>query len=397
MADSGVRNQSLDHFVAMDSLISLEESFTKAVMQLENSHTYDTDRIIQCVELSKEACLQAISKINTTQMEGNDTASDKAKVRSLSEEIKLLEIKLKAERSKAEIATAQYEESLKHEKTMLSETRSELQKMIVSSNTEADFNAERLKEKNSEIGNLQTLVQDLTVKLNRANDEILSLKLQLSTAFEHNLSKLLQQESPSDSKPCVLLIGTSNIKGINENKLTQAANVRKVVKYTMADTMEYIRSSTENPNVVVLHCLTNDLKHGDPQSCVGTLENVVGLIQSRWNLAKIVISLATPRSDSIVHHTNGQIINALFKQKVNSEDSIWYCEHSNMLQNGNPNPDLLSEDRYHLSQKGISFLASNLKKTIHDALGIPLPSINRDRSRSRMRRRWGREPHKDKP
>ena len=144
VADSSVRNQSLDHFVAMDSLISLEESFTKAVMQLENSHTYDTDRIIQCVELSKEACLQAISKINTTQMEGNGTASDKAKVRSLSEEIKLLEIKLKTERSKAEIATAQYEESLKHEKTMLSETRSELQKMIVSSNTEADFNAERL-------------------------------------------------------------------------------------------------------------------------------------------------------------------------------------------------------------------------------------------------------------
>jgi hypothetical protein len=46
-----------------------------------------------------------------------------------------------------------------------------------------------------------------------------------------------------------------------------------------------------------------------------------------------------------------------------------------MLTNGNPNDNLLKDDRYHLHDKGISLLASNIKRVIHAAVGIPLPFV----------------------
>lgn len=38
----------------------------------------------------------------------------------------------------------------------------------------------------------------------------------------------------------VLLIGTSNIKGIKEDKLTSAATTTKIIKYTINETIEFI-------------------------------------------------------------------------------------------------------------------------------------------------------------
>jgi hypothetical protein len=60
-----------------------------------------------------------------------------------------------------------------------------------------------------------------------------------------------------------------------------------------------------------------------------------------------------------------------------------------MLTNGNPNDNLLKDDRYHLHDKGISLLASNIKRVIHAAVGIPLPFV-RNRSISKYRQIRGR-------
>ncbi|VDI18973.1 Hypothetical predicted protein [Mytilus galloprovincialis] len=64
-------------------------------------------------------------------------------------------------------------------------------------------------------------------------------------------------------------------------------------------------------------------------------------------------------------------------------------DHTNMLVNGNPNDNLLCEDKIHLNDKGISILASNIKRAIHTGLHIPLPPA-RPRSRSRQRPNRGR-------
>ena len=87
--------------------------------------------------------------------------------------------------------------------------------------------------------------------------------------------------------------------------------------------------------------------------------------------------------------TNAQIINALIKQKFTGVDSIFFDEHSNLLINGDPNDNLLKYDGYHLNDKGISLLESNIKRAIHVAVGIPLPFV-RNCSRSKYRQNRGR-------
>lgn len=58
--------------------------------------------------------------------------------------------------------------------------------------------------------------------------------------------------------PHVLLIGTSNIKGIVPDKLTHAAEVHTEIKYTIQDATTFVSNFSNSPNVLVLHvlCLT---------------------------------------------------------------------------------------------------------------------------------------------
>ena len=49
-----------------------------------------------------------------------------------------------------------------------------------------------------------------------------------------------------------------------------------------------------------------------------------------------------------------------------------------MLFNWEPNDSLLQQDGYHLNEKGLSFLANNIRRVIHSVLN--LPTVGRDRS-----------------
>jgi hypothetical protein len=101
----------------------------------------------------------------------------------------------------------------------------------------------------------------------------------------------------------------------------------------------------------------------------------------------MIISMTTPRADDILHQRNGQIINAPIKQKFSSDQNTVCCDHSNMLMNGDPSPVYLADDGYQLSAIGISVLARNTKKAIHNNLNIPLPDRGRSRFRFRHNRR----------
>ena len=215
----------------------------------------------------------------------------------------------------------------------------------------------KLKAKEDEISQLSETVDQLTVKLSKAQDEVIQLKQHISATTDGTDTPFSAQRSQTTtSKPRVLLVGTSNIKDINEAKITDAAIVTKIVKYTLKDTKSFIESYDDSFDVLVLHTLTNDLKTLAPQKCVSDLEEIVSIVREKWPKAYIIISLTTPRNDNISFHTNGQIINALLKQKLISDpvECVTYCEHSNMVAFGNPIKELLNEDKYHLSSKGVS-------------------------------------------
>jgi hypothetical protein len=233
-------------------------------------------------------------------------------------------------------------------------------------------------------------------------DETISLKSQLSDALDElslTKSKLENQKIQPGNvdmsyKPTTVqhLIGTSNTHGIDKEKLTTMAHVTKFTAYTLDESRKYLSKLSHPPEIMVLRALrvlTNDHKSKPPQECAKELSDIVSSTQQKWGSLKIIVSLATPRSDSIIHNTNGQIINALVKQNL-SILNVVFADHSNMAVGGNPIPGMLQEDGYHLSYKGIAQLASNLKRAIHSLLGVPISNRRKDRSRSRSRRGRGR-------
>ncbi|CAG2203122.1 unnamed protein product [Mytilus edulis] len=62
------------------------------------------------------------------------------------------------------------------------------------------------------------------------------------------------------------------------------------------------------------------------------------------------------RKDDMMHHTNGQIVNALIKQNFYGRHytelkKFQLIEHNNMYYEGQANEDLLQNDLYHLNDK----------------------------------------------
>jgi hypothetical protein len=128
-----------------------------------------------------------------------------------------------------------------------------------------------------------------------------------------NISKTNPERPPS--KPSALLLGTSNIKGINPEKLSAKTCVTKKLAFTLAETEDAVKSHTSRPDVVILHSLTNDVKTLSPEECVTKLDDVVQLITSKWSGTKTIISLTTPRNDKEIHRINSELVDALLKKK----------------------------------------------------------------------------------
>jgi lysophospholipase L1-like esterase len=196
-------------------------------------------------------------------------------------------------------------------------------------------------------------------------------------------SSLVTDES-AQHIPCVLLIGTSNFKKIREQKLTSFANVSKTLAYTLDETLNYVESFNGNsPDVIVLHPFTNDIKIMEPKQCLDQLEHIIHVIKEKWPNSKLIVSLETARLDDIRYHTNSQILNMLVRQHFYSSN-IRCVDHSYLMSNGEPIADMLHTDGVHLNDRGTSQLAANIKKAVHDALGVYVqPPRNRSRSRGR--------------
>ena len=154
-----------------------------------------------------------------------------------------------------------YESTLQHKKAIVQKLRAELEDIITSSAKEINFGSSRKEEKNQEIIAMAKSLNDATEKVNRLQEENLNLKSQISTMYDENMNRA-SKHFEVNGKPAILtalLIGTSNLTGINEDKLTTEVNITKEIAYTFAETSQKITQSSLNPDIVILHTLTNDL------------------------------------------------------------------------------------------------------------------------------------------
>lgn len=409
--------------VSETSLSNLEDSVTEAVKKLELYRKDDEDKL----ESVKQDILNAVDKLEKSQAEGNKKiilelngkmdklqlsstqkhpSADTSEVSMLQSRIGVLEvekqdldIQVKQHKANFEQASLQHDEVVKQKAKMLADCNRQYNQIEKTLSLEREFLQNKLTKKDEEIESLQNRNRILASKLDEAQDQIIELKSQIGSASSSDSSGFktvgLHVAAKSPSKPWALLIGTSNLKHINEEKLTDAAIVTKVIQYTLKEAEEYLSTLAveASPDIVILHVFTNDVKQCDPKLYMNDLDSLLSLIRTKWQNVHVIISLCTPRLDDLSYQTNAQILNVLVKQKIMSQpgSKITYCEHNNMLLGGNPNKELLGDDKIHLSSKGVSYLAGNLKKSIHGALQIPLPTSHRpDRSRSRNRRGRGR-------
>jgi hypothetical protein len=107
--------------------------------------------------------------------------------------------------------------------------------------------------------------------------------------------------------------------------------------------LEYTdKSSSGNPDVVILHSLTNDIKNFTPEQCVDKMDVVVNKISTKWENSKIIISLTTPRSDKDIHAVNSKIVDGLVKKKFLNRNNIFIY---NMKHGNIPTNQLLRDDK----------------------------------------------------
>ncbi|CAG2253761.1 unnamed protein product [Mytilus edulis] len=196
--------------------------------------------------------------------------------------------------------------------------------------------------------------------------EILSLKIHASSGDGEFQTVPISRPS----KPSVILMGTSNTENIDP-RISPDYNVHKVTAYTLDETEKELQKLESEPNVIVLHSLTNELMNKTPNDCVDRMTRICDDIRSRFNNIKIVISLPTPRSDSEDYNSDGQLITILMKTKFRGDDSVILCDNSNLAYKGQVMNRYIAQDQFHLTPDGTAVLAANIRDCIDKALNLP--------------------------
>lgn len=182
---------------------------------------------------------------------------------------------------------------------MLKATKEQLSATISNAREEQQNRSRQFKGKLEEIDRLNATLKELTTKLNNARYEIIHMKIQFSDNVHQPQLQAAIQVNDGHECPTVLLIGTSNVEGIKEDELSSAVHIRKIIKYTITDTSQYISSVMGPPTLIVLHFLTNDLMSKTPQTCANSLLELASEICGKWPLLKISFHAKMRRHESL--------------------------------------------------------------------------------------------------
>ena len=104
----------------------------------------------------------------------------------------------------------------------------ELKNIITTSKNEFEFLNASLQSKNEEINKLNETIGKLSVKIQEIQEENIALRSQMSSQFQDCMTVKTDSSKNTNTvtKPKVLLLGTSNTKGINEDKLSSSVETQ---------------------------------------------------------------------------------------------------------------------------------------------------------------------------
>ncbi|VDI51282.1 Hypothetical predicted protein [Mytilus galloprovincialis] len=180
-----------------------------------------------------------ISRKNTE--DTNTVTSYQKKISRLQKNNQSLELQLKIERNNVALNNTNFESALQHERSLVRNLRKELESVIPTSTKEILFNSDNYEAKKQEITELTKTVRELNMQVSHLQDKNMSIKSQLANLYDDQINRRTNTNPDKKSIPDIattLMVGTSNLKGINEKKITPAVEITKVIAFTIEQAKE---------------------------------------------------------------------------------------------------------------------------------------------------------------
>ncbi|CAC5414344.1 unnamed protein product [Mytilus coruscus] len=199
-------------------------------------------------------------------------------------------------------------------------------------------------QKNSQdkrIKDLQSDISDLQIKL---NDKISKIE-EMASSFDSVSENLKQKEDE-------VLSLKLHLSQDNTNNFQEELQV--------------------TPDILVLHSLSNAVRTASNENSIESLGTIIDHAREKFEDAKIIISLPTPRADEESLNNKAQFLSLMVKEEFRNKTNVELADNSNMAFKGSALQKYLDpKDNYHLSYNGTKMLASNIRDTIDKILGLP--------------------------
>ena len=185
------------------------------------------------------------------------------------------------------------------------------------------------------------------------------------------------QEVPCEN---IFILHDSLFKGVTDG-ITKNENlsVKKIWAPQLKDAFDIVTNMKENPKVVFLHSATNDLQHLHENDIV---KYVLDIYETVNNLGiKFVWSNIVPRTDNNEINSKAYLVNAMVCRELVRKEAAFILRNENFYDGDMINHFLLNEDGVHLTDRGTSVLAQNVKRAICRCLDIPFVSHHNNKNR----------------
>ena len=166
--------------------------------------------------------------------------------------------------------------------------------------------------------------------------------------------------------PKVLLLHDSLCRNINNTILSREnVETEKIWAPSLGEMVEAIEQVEDNVDVIVLEALTRDVTDTNCETMVALIDNAVEKACSKAK--KVVVNSIVSRDDNDTVKIKAEMINATIKFKFLDNQRVVICDNKNL-----DDSKYRTRDGVHLTQRGTSLLAGNLKASIADALDITI-------------------------
>ena len=319
------------------SLTNLREKYEKTIQKLN-----ERDRRLTVIEGE-----------NKQLMEANTTASNERTERSDEWSLKV--------------------QILSQERDQYLQKLEETQDKFIDVRTKLDTNFQVNTTLREQVQQLVELNKSLQATINRTPDR-------------QNLTQQQRDDEDGDSggnevettRDEVVILHDSMCGKINDSLLSRE---KVTVKKVWAPDLDHMEEALDDVDakVVVLAALTRDL---DQMETNEMNERITGLVSKALTKAnKVVISTIIMREDVVDIDLKVNLVNAHIKMKYKRNDNVVVCDNYKL-----DDPTFRKVDKLHLNDNDVSILASNLKYSIAEAVGVQV--IKKQYQRRDFERRY---------